>query len=407
MRSRILLASVLAALSLCACTKENPTESVTEPVIVNVTPADTKAIEDYYSNWAEFIKKIISESGFNLIDIAVKLDFPEIGRLEDLDIRDGNGAPVKFGDLSEPEQTAFIECAAVELAAIQCAKAVQMSALYREFGFLNDLIVAVSAFADKLIKAGTSIDVFVDKLQTMISRPMVLDVCSPFPAVEEQPATKGLIGFDDPERMSYPEFISQMAGVARKGDFAIIIPVADHPETLWNLKPYFIDTPSGIHHAFGHCAIVMDDFKPETSEDAELLYGAVEEGVNYESSSTWLTDFYLLEPVNLEFIWDIANTDTPLRIEPVAIPRPERDKFVTYAKQYEHASFINMLSTDWFVSKRLVPEKFTCASFLWHCCQNVYGLDISVPFIPTVAPINVVCSPYTIIKKFITTENLK
>ncbi len=374
---------------------------------MNVTPADTKAITDYYSNWAEFIKKIISESGFNLIDIAVKLDFPEIGRLEDLDIRDGNGAPVKFGDLSEPEQTAFIECAAVELAAVQCAKAVQISALYREFGFLNDLIVAVSAFADNLIKAGTSIDVVVDKLQTMISQPMVLDVCSPFPAVEEQPATKGLIGFDDPEQMSYSQFISLMGGVAKKGDFAIILPIFDHPETLLNLCPLIIDTPAGVHHSLGHCAIVMEDVRPDTAEDEEFIYAAVgSSGVGYESSSTWLTDFYLLEPVNLKFIWNVTD-ETPLKIEPVAIPLPEREKFLAYAKQYQGAPFIEKMSVDWFVSKRLVPEKFSCASFLWYCCKNVYGMDISVPLLPTVAPINVICSPHTIIKRAITTGNLK
>ena len=398
---KIFTVAALAVAALVSCSKENPVETniVTEPVVVPVTPASTKAITEYYSNWAEFVKKLISST--SLREVAEKFNLPELGKLSELDILDGQGRPIKFDSLSETEQEAFIECAAVELAALQCAKAVQISSLYKEYGFLNDLIVAVSKFAGELLKAGTPIDVVKSRIETMIEEPMVLDICSPFPAVEEAPETKSLIALKDVYTMTYPEFISKMAGVAKKGDLAIIVPISDNPATLVNLMPYIHDNPAGNHHAFGHCAIVMDDFKPTTKEEETLLYGAVEEGVEFESSSTWLTDFYLLEPVKLQFIWNPQNTENPLQIKPKQLPRPERDKFVEFAKKFEHTPFINQLSLEWFTAKKVVPERFTCASLVWYSCQNVFGFDVSLPFIQTVAPVNIVCSSHTVIKKFI------
>ncbi len=400
------MASALAALCLCACTKENVavTESVSEPVIVNVTPATTKSIEDYYSNWAGLVGKFIDNSAFSITDIAEKLNFPEIGRLSELDIRDCQGSPIKFKELSKNEQAAFIACAAVELAGVQCAKAVKISAICREFGYLNELIVSVSKFADKLINAGTSVDVIADKIKLVADSLAIIRVCSPFPAAGQQPETKSVIGFEDVHYMPYQEFRSKMAGVARKGDILAILPVFGHPETLVNLKPSFVDFEDGGHHQMGHSAIVTDDFRADTPEDEKLIFSAISKGVEYEPSSAWCTEFYLMEPVKLQFVWNPLNSKTPLTISPVKMAESEVDEFIQYAQSFEHASFINHPGLEWFYSKKLVPDRFTCASFIWYCCKNVYGFDISVPFIPTVAPINLVCSPYTIIKSAISPD---
>ena len=398
--SRLFPIFTIALALVCSCSKEYDEETVVSRPETTVDTETNYAVKAYYTKCEELLDQLLdyeSERGTGeLYDVTL----PELGILDEIDIETESGGKIKFSDLSLINQHRFIHETIEYFIQLQSRKAVQIgeASISNKFSKMMKFINFASGLTSEYISGGKSIIEIMDALWVMYGEPNMDNFVESMEFwVDFFAPTKGvLIGADwAPKQLTWQEFIQNVGGVADKGDIFIMIPVHNDPLKLVNLN--------GIgHHRVGHSAVCIDDFRADTPEDQRIIMGAIEEGVSIEPSSMWYSEFYVLEVQKFIYKWDRSALIDPLEITAVPMSKAEKAKFVEFGQGYLGAPFIDQKSAlEWLATKTVVPERFTCAAFLWYCAKNVYGIDLSIPILPSIAPAHIVCSPYTRIKKVV------
>lgn len=390
----------VSSILICSCNREKevePSDNGKTEESETVEDPQNDLIHEYYLACEEFISKLLDGSKDGEV---YRISLPEIGILDDLDIELATGDKIKFSDLSLNNQRIFIHEALEYMSLLQSEKAgqVNIASLDNKFRKMLETVNFASVLASEYINGGKSISEIMDAIWAVYCEPSMENIMYSIDYWIDffSPTTKGVIGSDsNPRTFTWNEFIERVGGVAKKGDLFVVLPVHNSPLTLVNLTG-----PGLVHHTLGHCAMCVDDFRPDTPEDQRIIMGAIEAGVTIEPSSMWFFEFYILEIQKFKYKW-LGNSSKPLVITAYTMSEEERNEFVEFGKQYLEAPFIDTSIKNFLITKTLVPDSFTCAAFIWYCAQSVYGIDLSIPELPTVAPANIVCSPYIRIKKVV------
>lgn len=391
----------ISSLLVCSCNADLEIVETDDTPNSEIIPNDeSNAIQAYYTKCAELIDKFLDYENENGNGELFNISLPEIGILNELDIELADGGTTRFSELPIEDQHIFIHEAMKHMALMQKQKyeIVGMAELNRRFERMAEFIDYTSSITSEYIRSGKSVCDIIAAVWSKFGEPSWYNFTTGLEYwINYITPTKGIIGsYSNPRTFTWDEFIERVGGVANKGDLFIVLPVYNNLQALFN-----VSGRSLIHHNLGHCAICIDDYTPETPEDKEILMGAILEGVSIEPSSIWLFEFYILEIQRFHYIWT-GNTATPLIITSTPVTEEEeRNEFVEFGKQYLGAPFVEGNISDYIVTKKLVPNNFTCAAFVWYCAKNVYGIDLSIPELPTVAPAHIVCSPHIRIKKFV------
>lgn len=390
--------SILAVLCNCeeagndelAVASDNPGACVSD---------ESDAFDSYYTKCETFINKLLDYSNAEGTGTVFQLPLPEIGVLDELDIELSEGDTIEFSDMSTDDQRRFIHEALKYISTLQRQKNVQLKSadISNQLRKSGEFLDFASELADAYIKDEKSITEIIDALWTKYGEPNVdnvKDVIDFWSSFFSQ--TKGIVDVGlAPRKLTWPEFIERVGGTAQKGDLFIVLPIHNRPITLFNIN-------GAGHHQFGHCAMCIEDFTPDTQENQKIIMGAIEEGVTIEPSSMWFFEFYVLEIQKFHYKWNSNATISPLEVTATSLSADERNSFVEFGKQYLGSPFIDQTSAiDWVASKTVAPGRFTCAAYIWYCTKEVLGIDVSIPILPTVAPSHIICAPNIRIKKII------
>lgn len=397
---RCFLIMAVSSILICSCNREKdvePSDNGKTAESETVEDSQNDLIHEYYLACEEFISKLLYGSQNGEV---YGISLPEIGILNDLDIELANGDKIKFSDLSLNDQSIFIHEALKYMSLLQSEKAgqINMASFEGKFRQLLETVNFASDLASEYIKGGKSISEIMDAIWAVYCEPSLDNIKYAMDYWVDllSPTTRGIIGADSNQRtFTWNEFIERVGGVAKKGDLFIVLPIHNEPQTLVNLTG-----PGLAHHTIGHCAMCVDDFLPTTPEDQRIIMGAIQAGVTIEPSSMWFFEFYILEIQKFKYKW-LGNTSRPLVITTSTMSEEERDRFVEFGKQHLGDPFIEFTVRNYLATKTVVPDAFTCAAFIWYCAKSVYGIDLSIPELPTVAPAHIVCSPYIRIKKVV------
>lgn len=400
--SRLFPIFTIALALVCSCSKEYDEETVVSRPETTVDTETNYAVKAYYTKCEEFLDQLLdyeSERGTGeLYDVTL----PELGILNSIDIETKNGGKIKFSDLSLINQHRFVHETIEYFIQLQSRKAVQIgeASISNKFSKMMKFINFASGLTSEYISGGKSIIEIIDALWVMYGEPNMDNFVEAMEFwVDFFAPTKGvLIGADwASKELTWQEFIQNVGGVAEKGDLFITLPIHNDPLKLLNLTG-----TSRHHHRLGHSAVCIEDFDANTREGDKIIMGAIEEGVSLEPCPVWFSEFYVLEVQKFIYKWDENALIDPLEITAVPMSKAEKEKFVEFGREYIGTPFIDQKSAhEWLATKTVVPERFTCAAFLWYCAKNVYGIDLSIPILPSIAPAHIVCSPYTRIKKVV------
>ena len=404
MKNFILTAiSVVALAVIVSCGKESGALEVSEPEgsveQVPVMQKGSDPIDEYYRTWNHIVGRILSHINPHELGLILNADFPEIGPLSKLEIYDVSGRRLRFADLPEGERLDFIRNFALTMAREQHRKAEIARDVPELFSFMNEIMTVCRNIVDRLMDSGAGIAAVIDAFAS--SRGYAdffgnsISGCKSGNGVE----LPVMIGPLRPEFFSFETLKAQMAGVGKKGMIMVQLPIHGYPNTLMNISNYLLpeEEREYIHRGIGHTCILTEDFLPTTTEDDSIIYGVDLAGAKYESLKYWCSPFYMMELKRLKFIWaPELDGDNPLTMEKVAIPETEIDDFVADELSFIGAPFIEQSPINYLFSKYRIPEHgFTCVGLVWYSAKRILGIDISIPAVPTVFPVNAVCSPYT------------
>lgn len=79
------------------------------------------------------------------------------------------------------------------------------------------------------------------------------------------------------------------------------------------------------------------------------------------------------------------------------LPEEKIDEFVNDELSFVGSPFVGAYNPiDFLFSKYRMPEYgFTCVGLVWYCAKRVLDIDISIPMLPSIMPVNAICTPYT------------
>ena len=392
------------ALVLCisACEKEaipEKSESVVDKEnATQVVSEDKTAVETYYSTMGSLVSEFLTYSDKTGSNSVYNTPFFETGSLSSMDIRDANGKRIFFSMMPLDEQIDFVSSLCVELADIKIKQLskVQGKDIDDEYEIFSVLAEDIRYCAEDLMDDGEALDDIIDIIIDgfSISKRLMKFTSSYFNLADFGPGNGSC--FKDFNH--YKKALND-AGIKR-GDLCVILPIFGST-ALYNLTPdYLVDEEGDMdYHSLGHCATFIMSNDKITQETDKALWAAVEDGVMDEDLSQWQCDQYLLRLHDLKFIWNRKDEDNPLTIEENPFTEKQLNCYINKLKSYEgkdeHNNFVGDHWINWFFAKTLAPNEFTCASLIWHCAKSTLGIDLSIPFLPTIAPLNVVTSPYT------------
>lgn len=347
------------------------------------TVSGEDAVEGYYDVWKDLTLNLLDSNP----DAFCEMELPELGAPAGWNIKDREGNPVGFADLPPQEQSRFIREVAKYMAMIQKKKVVQASVLGSYFGDMYNV-------ARDLKESPGGIS-FLKQYPVDVT---VVSSTSSGPDLQ----TKGIFAFGPSQEneIPYEKFAGELAGVVKKGDFCVTLSIHRKPLVLVNLTNLILD--GNIDHRFtGHSGMFVEDFGQDVAADSLITLAASWDGVGYEPISNWSTELYVLEIKEMEYIWDPSG-ENPLTVNRKSYPLQKRDEFIAYAKQHLGVPFLDYTKIgNWVTFKNLAPNTFVCSSLLWWCVRNVYGVDMSIPFLSFVSPSRILLNPYTDIKKII------
>ena len=391
------------ALVLCisACEKEAIPEK-SESVVgkenaTQVVSEDKTAVEAYYSTMGSLVSEFLTYSDKTGSNSVYNTPFFETGSLSSMDIRDANGKRIFFSMMPLDEQIDFVSSLCVELADIKIEQLskVQGKDIDDEYEIFSVLAEDIRYCAEDLMDDGEALDdiinIIIDGFS--ISKRLMKFTSSYFNLADFGPGNGSCFkDFNHYKKALYD------AGI-KKGDLCVILPIFGST-ALYNLTPEYLGEEGDVnYHSLGHCATFTSSHNDITCREDKALWAAIEDGVMAEDLTLWNCDQYLLRLRNLQFIWDSNDEEEPLKIEKIPFTDQQLDRYIQKLKSYEgkdeHNNFIEDHWINWFFAKTLAPNEFTCASLIWHCAKSTLGIDLSIPFLPTIAPLNVVTSPYT------------
>ncbi|MCQ2058432.1 MAG: hypothetical protein MJY71_01200 [Bacteroidaceae bacterium] len=209
---------------------------------------------------------------------------------------------------------------------------------------------------------------------------------------------------------TFDYYKEKVADKAKKGDLCVILPIHGEPYNLMNIPEIVLGLTLGIgdldHRSWGHSGMFTRDVTKDMQYDNKevvdsIMFGAIIEGVHYETIDNWLTESYILEIKKLEYTWNPASNN-PLTVNRSEYSQQERDKFIEIATSYEGTIFVESYTDDFLTGylfiKDVIPDTFHCSGLIWWTALQAYGIDLSIPFLRTVSPSRLILNPYTDIK---------
>lgn len=404
MRTRFLILPLSLVFVLFSC-KETQDEINPSPIVTaqkTELPANSnKVVKSYYSTWEDLVQLLFDY--FENIDIEefYDMELPEIGALNKLNISDTEGNHIVFSDLPIDEQHMFIHELAMYLTDLQTKKVIQVSDLEAYFEYMesvaSDLYGYFDSHSDQFNVIGDILESFRSGLENFAHKDDSPSDDTP------SPITKSILDFGPASGSDIPYdiFKDEIAGVVKKGDFCIALPIHRRPMVLMNLTNLLTTEGDMDHRLTGHCGIFVEDFNQDVAADSLITIAASWDGVMYEPISNWCTELYILEIKEFEFIWD-PESEEPLTVNRKSYSLQKRNEFIAYAQQYLGTPLIDYtIGSNWLTFKNLMPDYFVCSGLLYWCAYHVYGVDMSVSFLPIVTPSRIVLNPYTEIKRIV------
>lgn len=381
---------------ICACnrtilpeenglSKETAEESVKETEETKASPVRT-----YYSNLAKITQELLSYSHKTGCRKIYSTPILETGAFDKMNIQDAHGKKLKFSRLPLGEQISLANEICCYLADKTLEKMSLIQGLEDEYEILSSITEDIVEVVDDMIKGGDTVDdilyIFLDGI---ILKERVSEFAGKFKIADFGPGDGGSFA-------SFDEYKSTMmsAGV-KKGDLCIILPIFGST-ALYNMTPEYIGDGDINYHSMGHSGTFTTDIKAETLVTDKVIFSAIEEGVMFESFEAWQCSQYVLRPHNLKFIWNPEREDETLEVEPLPFTDDQIDAYIKALKSNEaEGNFIDDIWLNWLFCKWLTPKEFCCSSLIWWSARKAYDIDLSIPFMPYTAPLDIVASPYT------------
>lgn len=392
------------ALVLCisACEKEaipEKSESVVgKETAAQVVSEDKTAVETYYSTMGSLVSEFLTYSDKTGSNSVYNTPFFETGSLSSMDIRDAGGKRIFFSMMPLDEQIDFVSSLCVELADIKIEQLskVQGEDIEEEYEIFSALAEDLLDCAEDLMDDGEALDDIIDIIIDgfSISKRLMKFTSNYFNLADFGPGDGS--HFESFE--CYKKALTEAE--IKRGDLCVILPIFGST-ALYNMTPEYLEEGGGDvnYHSLGHCATFTRPLCGINNYDDKALWAAIEAGVMAEDLTLWDCDQYLLRLRDLQFIWDSNDEEEPLKVKEIYFTDQQLDRYIQKLKSYEakngNNNFIEDLWINWFITKTLAPDEFSCASLIWHCAKSTLGIDLSIPFLPTIAPLNVVTSPYT------------
>lgn len=404
MRSWNLIAFAAALLAiLSSCGKEPVYSDTQEPEETWEEYHFINPIDGYYATWSDIVSNILKHCKESELEIIMNANLPETGALSGLDIRDAENRKINFAELTTDEQLDFIRAAALTMAKEQHRKADIARDVTNLFSFQKEIVDVCRKAVESLMASGANIADILEVFAPSNGWPDFFggtDTVNPDTKSGIRIEIPVVFGPKRPDYFSFDVLKSQMAGVGKKGMILVQTPIHGYPNTLYNLSNYLLPTEEMLrtHRALGHACILTEDFLSTTGPDADIIYGVDNNGTMFEDMSCWYTPFYLMELKRLKFIWaPELDKDNPLTLVKVPIPESEINSFVEDELSLIGSPFVGFANVlDFTLSKYRMPEHgFTCVGLIWYCSKRTLNIDISFPAMPTIMPVNAICSPFT------------
>lgn len=166
------------------------------------------------------------------------------------------------------------------------------------------------------------------------------------------------------------------AGIARRGDFLLALPVFEDPSVINNKNNQW--------GKWGHAGILCRDVNYNTLVDAKLTLESYppkngrKDGVQWYRPIDWQTYHYVMGICSLSYKWKWKGLKSGFYKVRTPVSNPgaladEAMKYIDCGYANDAWDFITAKSK----AERHKNKKFTCTSLVWYCSKQAYNINVS------------------------------